>query len=72
MSVGLSGGFRPLHTFGENGIERLSILMSNGRNICGAEAILALHILNGRWKRPSRHERIIEAHQQVGQRHHLL
>src|SRR5712671_2651152 len=46
--------------------------MSNGRNVCVAEAVPALHILNGRRKRPSRHERIIEAHHQVGGRHYLL
>src|SRR6266849_51763 len=46
--------------------------MSNGRNVCVAEAVPALHILNGRWKRPSWHERIIEAHHQVGERHYLL
>jgi hypothetical protein len=62
MSVGPSGGFGPLHAFGESGVEQLSILMSDGRNSCVAEAIPALHILNGRWKRPSRHERIVEAH----------
>ena len=62
LSVGLSGGFGPLQAFGESGIERLGILMSDGGNIRVAEAVPALHILNGRWKRPSRHERIVEAH----------
>src|SRR5260370_25902525 len=57
---------------GDSGIERLRIPMSDGRNVCVAEAVPVLHILNGRWKSPSRHERIIETHQQVGQRHHLL
>jgi hypothetical protein len=33
---------------GESGIERLSILMSDGIKVCFAEAIPALHILNGR------------------------
>jgi hypothetical protein len=33
---------------GESGIERSRILMSDGRNVCLAEAIPALHILHGR------------------------
>ena len=71
--VGVSGKrFWSCQAAGESGIERLCILMSDGRNVCVAEAVPALHILNGRWKRPSRHERIIEAHHQVGERHHLL
>src|SRR6266446_6837736 len=67
-----SGCFKLLHAAGESGIERLGILMSDGRNVSVTEAVPALHILNGSWKRPSRHERIIEAHQQVRDRHHLL
>src|ERR1700682_5832549 len=46
--------------------------MSDGTNVRVAKAVPALHILNGRWKGPSRHERIIEAHQQMGDRYHLL
>lgn len=69
---GTSGGFMLLQAFGESGIERLRILMSDGGNVCVAEAVPALHILNGRWKRPCRHQRIVEAHYEVRGRHHLL
>src|SRR5260370_31595232 len=71
LVFGLSG-CQPLQAAGESGIERLSVPMSDGRSVCVAEAVPALHILNGRWKSPSRHEGIIEAHHQVGERHHLL
>src|SRR5258707_3240135 len=70
--LGLSGGFRLLQATRESGIQRLRILMSDGRNVCVAEAVPALHVLNGRWKRPPWHERIVEAHHQAGERHHLL
>src|SRR5882762_6396369 len=69
--LGLSGS-KLLQAVDESGIERLRMPMSDGTNVCVAEAVPALHILNGRWQRPSRHERIIEAHHQVGERHHLL
>jgi L-arabinose isomerase len=72
LVVHLSGGFRPPHAFRESGIQRLGILMADGRNVSVTEAFPALHILNGRWKSPSRHERIVEAHYQAGGRHHLL
>jgi hypothetical protein len=60
--LGLSGGSRLLHAAQESGIERLRIPMSDGTKVCVTEAVPALHIPNGRWKRPSRHEWIIKAH----------